>query len=227
MALCFCNRRCLVRCSWTPHNPGRRFYYCAQLLGTDCGFFDWVDPPMCARSTQIILGLLKLSNLLEESKNVLQEYLNLMQVANRILTIWLVSSWILFLVYIMYEGMHKAFKAKAKAEEALKADVGLQYGMLRDYVVELQKWNPNTIVKIDVYMDEDADSNTKKFKRIYVCLGALKDGFKVGGKDLIGLDGAFMKAPYEGQLLTVVSVDANNRSYPIAYGILESESLDS
>ncbi|GJY23876.1 mutator type transposase [Tanacetum coccineum] len=117
--------------------------------------------------------------------------------------------------------------AKAKAEETLKGDAELQYGMLRDYVMELQKCNPNTTVKIDVYRDEDADSNTKKFRRIYVCLGALKDGFKAGGRDLIGLDGAFMKAPYEGQLLTAVSVDANNGIYPVAYGIVESESLDS
>ncbi|GJW07339.1 O-fucosyltransferase family protein [Tanacetum coccineum] len=80
---------------------------------------------------------------------------------------------------------HKAFKAKAKAEETLKGDAELQYGVLRDYVMELQKCNPNTTVKIDVYMDEDADSNTKKFRRIYVCLGALKDGFKAGGRDLI------------------------------------------
>ncbi|GJX67579.1 mutator type transposase [Tanacetum coccineum] len=122
---------------------------------------------------------------------------------------------------------HKAFRAKAKAEETLKGDAELQYGMLRDYVMELQKCNPNTTVKIDVYRDEDADSNTKKFRRIYVCLGALKDGFKAGGRDLIGLDGAFMKAPYEGQLLTAVSVDANNGIYPVAYGIVESESLDS
>ncbi|GJW10757.1 O-fucosyltransferase family protein [Tanacetum coccineum] len=120
---------------------------------------------------------------------------------------------------------HKDFRAKAKAEETLKGDAELQYGMLRDYVMELQKCNPNTTVKIDVYRDEDADSNTKKFRRIYVCLGAMKDRFKASGRDLIGLDGAFMKAPYEGQLLTVVSVDADNRIYPVAYGIVEFESL--
>ncbi|GKA33472.1 mutator type transposase, partial [Tanacetum coccineum] len=56
---------------------------------------------------------------------------------------------------------------------------------------------------------------------------ALKDGFRVGGRDLLGLDGAFMKVPYEGQLLIVVSVNANNGIYPVAYGIVESESLDS
>ncbi|GKC11129.1 TATA-box-binding protein [Tanacetum coccineum] len=40
-------------------------------LGTDCGFFDWFDPRMCACSTQIIPELLRSRNLLEESRNVL------------------------------------------------------------------------------------------------------------------------------------------------------------
>ncbi|GKC94291.1 hypothetical protein Tco_1159733, partial [Tanacetum coccineum] len=79
MAFCFCNKRCLVRCSWTPHNLGRRFYCWAQLFGTDCAFFDLFDPPMCARSTQIIPGLLRSRNLLEESRNVLQESMNVLQ----------------------------------------------------------------------------------------------------------------------------------------------------
>ncbi|GJW70014.1 hypothetical protein Tco_0126931 [Tanacetum coccineum] len=121
---------------------------------------------------------------------------------------------------------HKAFRVKAKVVETLKGDAELQYGMLRDYVMELKKSNPNTIVKIDVYMDEDLDSTTKFFRRIYVCLSALKDGFRAGGRDLLGLDGAFMEVPYEGHLLNVVSVDANNSVYPVAYGIVESESLD-
>ncbi|GKB49372.1 hypothetical protein Tco_0900125 [Tanacetum coccineum] len=47
------------------------------------------------------------------------------------------------------------------------------------------------------------------------------------GRQLIGLDGAFMKGNYLGQLLTVVSVYANNGIYLVAYGIVESESKES
>lgn len=93
--------------------------------------------------------------------------------------------------------------------------------------MELKKANPNTTVKIHVYMDEDPESNTKRFRRIYVYIGALKEGFRVGGREPLGLDGAFMKAPYEGQLLTVVSVDANNEIYRVAYGIVESKNMQS
>nr|GEX37568.1 hypothetical protein [Tanacetum cinerariifolium] len=45
-------------------------------------------------------------------------------------------------------------------------------------------------------------SHTRIFKRIYVCLGALKLGFTAGLRDILGLDGAFMKGPFPGQVLT-------------------------
>ncbi|GJX98969.1 mutator type transposase [Tanacetum coccineum] len=47
-------------------------------------------------------------------------------------------------------------------------------------------------------------------------LGPLKKGFKTCGRDLLGLDGAFMKGPYPGQLLTAIGLDANNGIYPLA-----------
>ncbi|GJY79500.1 mutator type transposase [Tanacetum coccineum] len=122
---------------------------------------------------------------------------------------------------------HKAFRAKSKAAEVMKGDAEVQYKILRYYVVELKKCNPNTTVKLDVYGEEDPESTTRIFRRIYVCFGALKEVFKAGGRELLGLDGAFMKGQYPGQLITAVSVDANNWIYLVAYGIVESESKDS
>ncbi|GJY67787.1 hypothetical protein Tco_0470769 [Tanacetum coccineum] len=94
----------------------------------------------------------------------------------------------------------KAFRAKAKAENA----------------------NPNTTVKIDVYRAHNPHENVRRFKRIYVCLGALKYGFRAYGRQLLGLDGAFMKGNYPCQLLTAVSAYANNGIYPVAYGIIDN-----
>ncbi|PWA40627.1 hypothetical protein CTI12_AA563160 [Artemisia annua] len=84
MARCLCNKPCVLRCSWTPRNPGRRFLTCPRIGGTECNFFDWFDLPMCARSTEIIPGLLM-------SRNVLEESMNELRAANRRLKIWLVS----------------------------------------------------------------------------------------------------------------------------------------
>ncbi|GKA62113.1 heat stress transcription factor B-4-like protein [Tanacetum coccineum] len=99
--------------------------------------------------------------------------------------------------------------------------------MLRDYVVELQYTNPNTTVKIAVERNIDPSLPTRVFQRIYVCLGALKLGFRACRRDLLGLDGAFMKGPFPGQVLAAISLNLNNGIYPLAYALVEAESKSS
>ena len=108
----------------------------------------------------------------------------------------------------------------------VKGDYTEQYATLRDYVLELQRTNPDTTVKLDVERGDPSEP-TRQFRRIYICLGALKKGFKAGKRDLLGLDGCFMKGQYPGQLLTAVGVDPNHGTYPLAYAIVESETLNS
>ncbi|XP_076938559.1 protein FAR1-RELATED SEQUENCE 6-like [Bidens hawaiensis] len=102
-----------------------------------------------------------------------------------------------------------------------------QYGLLRDYIEELKRTNPNTTVKLELEECSDPTSETRQFKRIYICLGSLKKGFKAIGRDLLGLDGAFLKSAWPGQLLTAVALDPNNGYYPVAYAVVESETLNS
>ncbi|GKG10850.1 hypothetical protein Tco_0342250, partial [Tanacetum coccineum] len=105
-------------------------------------------------------------------------------------------------------SMSKAFrakaKAKAKAEREIIGDHVLQYSKLRDYVVELQSTNLNTTVKIAVKKNTDPSLPTRVFQRIYVCLGALKLGFRACRREMLGLDGAFMKGSFLGQVMAAV-----------------------
>ncbi|GJY64699.1 hypothetical protein Tco_0466159 [Tanacetum coccineum] len=108
--------------------------------------------------------------------------------------------------YELGVSRQKAFRAKAAALNQVKGDYRQQYTMLRDYCLELRRANHDTTIKIEVERDSvSSDENTRMFKRIYICLGPLKKGFKACGRDLLGLDGAFMKGPYPGQLLTAIS----------------------
>ncbi|KAI3704867.1 hypothetical protein L1987_75096 [Smallanthus sonchifolius] len=72
-----------------------------------------------------------------------------------------------------------------------------------------------------------AIESRRQFRRIYICLHALKEGFKICRRELLGLDGCFMKGPFPGQILTAVGVDANNGIYPVAYALVESETFSS
>nr|KAJ0199300.1 hypothetical protein LSAT_V11C600321330 [Lactuca sativa] len=121
----------------------------------------------------------------------------------------------------------KVFRAKALATKMVVGDYIKQYAVLRDYVLELQETNVDTTVKIQVESEPNCNNSTRQFKRMYVCLGALKKGFKIGMRDFLGLDGAIMKGPFPGQILTVVGVDSNNGIYPLAYAIVETENTDS
>ncbi|CAI9286511.1 unnamed protein product [Lactuca saligna] len=121
----------------------------------------------------------------------------------------------------------KVFRARTEALNQVRGDYVGQYALLRDYVQELQKHNPDTTVKIDVESEPNPNSETRTFKRIYICLGPLKKGFAAGRRDFLGLDGAFMKGPYPGQILSAVGIDGNNGTYPLAYAVVESESTNS
>nr|GEY98034.1 hypothetical protein [Tanacetum cinerariifolium] len=103
------------------------------------------------------------------------------------------------------------------------SDYVLQYYMLRDYVTELQSTNPNTIVKISVEENTYPSLPSRVFQRIYVCLGALKLGFRVCRRDLLGLDGLFTKGPFLGQVLVAIGLDSNNGIYPLAYALVKAK----
>ena len=65
------------------------------------------------------------------------------------------------------------------------------------------------------------------FKRFYVCLKGVKDGWLAGCRKFIGLDGCFLKTHCKGELLSAVGRDANNQIYPLAWAVVEVECKDS
>lgn len=64
----------------------------------------------------------------------------------------------------------------------------------------------------------------QKFQRVYMCLIAFKKGFNEC-RPLFGLDGYHITGPQLGQLLATISIIGNNVMNPIAYAIIEAESL--
>ena len=64
-----CGGRCRGQTSWTDLNPGRRYVRCPN---NECRNFAWIDPPMCARSVQIIPGLLRRINRAEAEVQALK-----------------------------------------------------------------------------------------------------------------------------------------------------------
>jgi hypothetical protein len=65
------------------------------------------------------------------------------------------------------------------------------------------------------------------FHRLYFSLAAMKRGFRVGCKPIIGLDACYLKGTYNGQLLFAISRDDNSNMYPVAFVVVEAETKDS
>ncbi|KAH7833731.1 hypothetical protein Vadar_009180 [Vaccinium darrowii] len=57
---CYYGRIGKLNCSWMDSNLGRRFISCECYgkLGA-CGYFLWVDPPLCQRAMVVISGLIR------------------------------------------------------------------------------------------------------------------------------------------------------------------------
>ncbi|XP_022873194.1 uncharacterized protein LOC111392160 [Olea europaea var. sylvestris] len=112
----------------------------------------------------------------------------------------------------------QVYRSKEKTLEKIRESVVEHYKLLWDYCEELKRINIGTIALVEGYAGE--------FRRLYICLGVLRDGFIRDCRRVIGIDGCFLKTELGGQLLTAVGVDANNGMYPLAYAVVEVENGD-
>nr|KAJ0208981.1 hypothetical protein LSAT_V11C400166630 [Lactuca sativa] len=110
--ICFCGNNFVLRTSWTPFNPGRRFYAC-PLPDSKYRFLGWFDPPMCDRAKAIIPGLLESMNNLKLSVKELEDEIQNLRFYLKMtvkeledevckLKFYLWCSWIFFLVFWMW-----------------------------------------------------------------------------------------------------------------------------
>ena len=75
-----------------------------------------------------------------------------------------------------------------------------------------------------VWLRNPADN---MFVRCCIAFKASLDGFVNGCRPLIGLDGAFLKETYGGAVLSAISLDGNNRLFPVAIYVTRGETYDS
>ncbi|KAI8548880.1 hypothetical protein RHMOL_Rhmol07G0308400 [Rhododendron molle] len=119
----------------------------------------------------------------------------------------------------------QAYRAKRKALDLIEGTNLEQFARLRDYCEEIRRTNPNTTIIMKTIPSPTPDGQPI-FERIYVCLGALKQGMLAGCRRLVCMDACHLKEAHGGQLLVAVGIDANNQSFPFAYAVAESETKE-
>ncbi|KAK0585483.1 hypothetical protein LWI29_029189 [Acer saccharum] len=93
--------------------------------------------------------------------------------------------------FVVQPSKTQVYRAKLMAGELIEGSLSSQYSKLWYYAKELNKTNPESTLVIDTELVPD---DTTKFKRIYICFNAYKQG-----------------------------IDADNGYYPIAYVVVEKE----
>nr|GEV14598.1 ribonuclease H-like domain-containing protein [Tanacetum cinerariifolium] len=108
----------------------------------------------------------------------------------------------MMLIFCLLNGLEVEALMDAIEEVFFFCTLGSKPGSLENKYLELNDQRNR------VERNTDPSLPTRVFQRIYVCLGALKVGFRACRKELLGLDGAFMNEPFPRQVLVAVGLDS-------------------
>nr|XP_045090002.1 uncharacterized protein LOC123497499 [Aegilops tauschii subsp. strangulata] len=120
-----------------------------------------------------------------------------------------------------------AYRARRKAVDVVQGDHKQQYLRLRDYLQAVLDTNPGSRCIVTTFEDPENPTPTPRFKYMFYCLAASKEGFLNGCRPFIGLDGCFIKLTTGQQILAATGRDGNNNIYPIAFGVVDKEDGES
>ncbi|KAL4302080.1 hypothetical protein GQ457_10G012300 [Hibiscus cannabinus] len=115
-------------------------------------------------------------------------------------------------------------KAKKWALEHIRGSVVHEFNRLFDYMYVLWSADPNG--NIELMVERPTVDEKPKFRRLYVCFSALKEAFKKYCRQVISLNGCFLKGSFQGEILSTVGRDSNDQIFPIAWAMVEVENRD-
>ncbi|WMV26829.1 hypothetical protein MTR67_020214 [Solanum verrucosum] len=122
-------------------------------------------------------------------------------------------------------GRTICYKAKMMILRENMGDWNMEFARLCDYAEVIKQTNPGSSVW--VRMDRETVPGKNLFVYFYVCLDALKKGWKEGCRRIIGFDGYFLKGACKGELLVAVGRNGNNQMFPIAWAVMDKETKHS
>jgi hypothetical protein len=123
----------------------------------------------------------------------------------------------------------KAWIGKNKAIEQIYGNWEKSYLELPRWLIALQTFLPNTVVKMETHQAADSDGNilqnTGIFHRLFWAFYPCIKGFAYC-KPIVQVDGTWLYGKYKGTLLMATAQDGNSNIFPIAFAIVEGETKD-
>ena len=107
-------------------------------------------------------------------------------------------------------GLYVARRCRMLARKKIDGDYVEHFKLCDNYCRELRKTHDDSRVFVD-HIAPEHPMELGVFRRLFVCLRPLIDGFLRGCRRLIALDGCHTKGLIKQQILTAVSLGNNNK----------------
>ncbi|XP_069152409.1 uncharacterized protein [Solanum lycopersicum] len=119
----------------------------------------------------------------------------------------------------------KMKRVKRLVLEKLDGSYVDDFNKLEGYAQELRDSNPGTDVIINISKEALLEHGQRKFLRMYICIQALKSGWRAGLRPFIGLDDTFLRGKFKGILLVALGQDSMKHLYPRAWAVVDRETI--
>ncbi|XP_031253261.1 uncharacterized protein LOC116111206 [Pistacia vera] len=125
--------------------------------------------------------------------------------------------------YYLQLSRSKLYRANKLAKGRLDKLYAESFAGLLKYDHIIKHTNPTSMYNAKSISPE----RIPNFQRCFLGFASQKKGLIEGCRHFIGVDGCHLKGPYDGVLLSTVSMDANNDIFPVAITICEIENKES
>jgi len=119
-------------------------------------------------------------------------------------------------VYINYK---RVYAGKELARTQLFGSWDSSFNNLYRFKAEVERCCPGSFVVIDHHKIAEK----VRFHRMFFAMKPCIDGFLNGCRPYLAIDSTFLTGKFRGQLACAIAVDGHNWMYPVAVGVIDSE----